>query len=106
MQMTTLEVKSKGQVVATLEYSAPENLAEGVQVDTEKMVFEYYLATRKARAMNEARMEATGTGGIGVRELIKALKAADPSVLENLKAELGLGPASAGESTVDEVASE
>ena len=91
MNTTVLEVKSKGQVVASLEYSAPDSLAEGVEADGEEKVFEMYLANRKAKAMNESRMEATGTGGIGMRALMKALKEAPPEVLERLKEDLGLG---------------
>ena len=103
MEQVTLEVKSQGNVVATLEYECPTTLQEGVSVDGEKLVLDYYLATRKAKAMNVARAEATGTGGIGVRALIKALKDADPSILEGLKVQLGLADAGADDQAIADV---
>lgn len=86
--MENLEIKSKKDVVAIINYEYPESLDEGIQVDGVEKVLGFYLQARKARAMNDARTEAAGGGGTGMRALMKALKNASPEFLENLKTQL------------------
>lgn len=87
METCTLIVKSQGDEVARIEYEAPENLAEALEVDGEQIIFALYSKARKTNAMNAARAEATGTGGTGIRALMAALKER-PDVLERLRKEL------------------
>ena len=84
----SLEIKSKGEVVGMLEYDAPENLSEGMDMDGEEKVFKLYAQQRKITAMNNKRRELTG-GGVP-KALLSALKDADPEVLQKIAAEMGL----------------
>lgn len=101
MKTSTLEVKSQGTIVASLEYEYPENLDEAIAVDGEEKVLSLFLTARKTAEMNKARAEATGTGGVGVRALVKALKDR-PDLMERLKAELNLDAAGEGDQSIAE----
>lgn len=88
MKTETVEIKSKGQVLGTLEYEYPENLDEAIEADGEDVIFKLYAMKRKSNAMDAKRHEITG-GGLP-SQIVKALKSADPEVLKAIAAELGM----------------
>ena len=88
MGQESVEVKSKGQVVGTLDYEFPDTLEDALEVDGEEKVYKLYTMQRKIRAIDAKRRELTG-GGLP-RALVKALKSADPDVIRRIAEEMGL----------------
>jgi len=90
--MSTIEsilIKSKGQDVGTLEYEAPENLKEGIKMDGEEKVFQLYAAMRKIKSRDAERNKLTGGGGLP-KAITAALKSANPDVVAQIAAALGV----------------
>lgn len=88
MLSESVEIKSKNQVVGSLEYEYPESFEEALEVDGEDKVFKLYMTQRKIRAIDAQRRALTG-GGLP-KALIAALKATDPAVLAKLAGDLGI----------------
>lgn len=88
-KIESIEVKSKGEVVGTLEYEYPENLKEGIKMDGEEKVFALYSAQRKIKARDAERTKLTGGGGLP-KAITKALKSADPNVVAEIAKALGV----------------
>jgi len=85
---TTVEIKSKKEIVGTIEYEAPETLEEALQMDGEEKIFSLYAQQRKIRAMDNARREKTG-GGLPTK-ITKALKGASKEQLMAILDQLGV----------------
>jgi len=88
MQTETVEIKSKGSVLDTFEYDAPESLEEAIDVDTEEKVLKFYLMKRKSNFMDGKRRELTG-GGLP-KVITDALKSLDPDQLKRIAEQLGV----------------
>jgi len=88
-KIETMEISSKGQVVGTLEYEYPETLKEARQMDGDDKVFSLYLAQRKIKARDAERAKLTGGGGLP-KAITAALKSADPEVVAQIAAALGV----------------
>jgi hypothetical protein len=85
----TIEIKSKGELVGSLEYVAPENLDEGIEMDGPDKVFSLYYAQRKIKARDAERNKLTGGGGLP-KAITAALKSADPDTVAEIAAALGV----------------
>ena len=88
MKTALVEIKSKDVNLGNFEYSYPESLQEALQVDGEEKVFKLFTQIRKIRFIDEIRRQKTG-GGLP-KEVVKALKSADPETLRKIAATLGL----------------
>lgn len=88
MKTELVEIKSKSQIVGELEYSFPETLEESIQVDGADKVYKLYILQRKVRAIDAQRRVLTG-GGLP-KQIVAALKNADPAVLAKIMAELNV----------------
>ena len=84
-----IEIKSKGEVVGSLEYEAPENLKEGIKMDGEEKVFVLYSAQRKIKGRDAERNKLTGGGGLP-KAITAALKSADADTVAQIAAALGV----------------
>ncbi len=86
-KVMNIEIKAKGELVGTLEYTYPENLKEAVEMDGKDKVFALYSAQRKIKARDAERTKLTGGGGLS-RAVTSALKSADPEVVAKVMAML------------------
>lgn len=84
-----VDIKAKKIVVATRDYSYPENLEEGLTVDGEEKVYKLYAQQRKIRWMDGIRKEVTGGGGIP-KDIMAKLKSIDPTALLEALKSLGI----------------
>ena len=82
-------IKSKGQDVGTLEYVYPENLEEAIEMDGDEKVFQLYSAMRKIKERDAERNKLTGGGGLP-KAITAALKSANPDVVAQIAAALGI----------------
>jgi len=83
-----IQIKSKKEVLAEIEYEYPENLEEGFEVDGEEKCYKLYIQKRKINFMDNKRRELTG-GGLP-KQITAALKSADPDVIAAIAAQLGV----------------
>ena len=83
-----VEIKAKGVVVATKDYTFPESLEEGLTVDGEDKVYKLYAQQRKIRWADAERKIATG-GGIP-KDIMQALKSLDVNVLRDALKKVGI----------------
>lgn len=88
MQTESVEIKSKGQVVGTVDYDYPETLDEAIEVDGEDKIYKLYAQQRKIRFIDSERRRLTG-GGLP-SQVTKALKNADPETLAAIAEKLGV----------------
>jgi len=88
-KIESIEIRSKGELLGTLEYEAPENLKEGIKMDEEAKVFMLYSAQRKIKARDAERNKLTGGGGLP-KAITAALKSADPETVAKIAAALGV----------------
>ena len=88
MAIETVEISSKGQVVGSLEYEYPETLEDAIDMDGEEKVYKLFAAQRKIRAIDAKRRELTG-GGLP-KNILAALKEADPVKLAEVLKKLGI----------------
>ena len=88
MANETVEISSKGQVVGSLDYEYPETLEDAIDMDGEEKVYKLFAAQRKIRAIDAKRRELTG-GGLP-KNILAALKGADPVKLAEILEKLGI----------------
>ena len=88
MESKPVEIKSKGQLLETADYTYPESLEEALEVDGEEKVFKLYMQQRIIR-FRDARRNALTGGGIP-KEYMDAIKAAGPEKIKELLASLGV----------------
>lgn len=88
MAIEKVEISSKGQVVGSLEYEYPETLEDAIDMDGEEKVYKLFAAQRKIRAIDAKRRELTG-GGLP-KNILAALKGADPVKLAEILEKLGI----------------
>jgi len=84
----TIEIMSKGTLVGSLEYTAPETLEEAIEMDGDEKVFKLYVAQRKIKARDGERTKLTG-GGLP-KAITAALKSADADTVAQIAAALGV----------------
>uniref|UniRef100_A0A6M3IGU3 Uncharacterized protein n=1 Tax=viral metagenome TaxID=1070528 RepID=A0A6M3IGU3_9ZZZZ len=90
MLTESIEVKSKGQIIegSPFVYEYPADLEEAVTVDGDEKVYKLFIQQRKIRFMDSKRREITG-GGLP-KQIVEALKAADPAKLAAIAEALGV----------------
>lgn len=89
-QTVSKDVKHQGNVVATINIELFDNLDEAEGAIGEDKIIEYVNRQRTIELMDNARREATGGGGTGIRALMAKLKD-NPELLEQVKALAGQG---------------
>jgi len=88
MHKEDVEIKSKGELLATVPYEYPENLGEAIEVDGEENVFKLYLQKRKSDFQNDERRQRTQTGV--PKWMLAALRKMSREELEAKAKELGI----------------